>query len=237
MTRRVAVTGVGVVAPGGLGVPAFWDLLTAGRTATRGITLFDPAGFRSRIAAECDFDPLACGLSVADSERADRYVQFALVAAGRGGPRLRPRPGRGGPLADRGVAGHRGRRHHPAGARLRPGQRGRRALGRGPPRRPAPHLHRAFAPSALASEVAEQFGAHGPVQTVSTGCTSGLDAVGYAFHTIEEGRADVCIAGASDSPISPITVACFDAIKATSAEQRRPRARLPALRRPTATAS
>jgi minimal PKS ketosynthase (KS/KS alpha) len=54
------------------------------------------------------------------------------------------------------------------------------------------------------------------VQTVSTGCTSGLDAVGYAFHTIEEGRADVCIAGASDSPISPITMACFDAIKATS---------------------
>ncbi|WP_267488060.1 beta-ketoacyl synthase N-terminal-like domain-containing protein, partial [Streptomyces sp. DH12] len=61
-----------------------------------------------------------------------------------------------------------------------------------------------------------QFGARGPVQTVSTGCTSGLDAVGYAFHTVAEGRADVCIAGASDSPISPITVACFDAIKATS---------------------
>jgi minimal PKS ketosynthase (KS/KS alpha) len=64
--------------------------------------------------------------------------------------------------------------------------------------------------------VAERFDAYGPVQTVSTGCTSGLDAVGYAFHTIEEGRADVCIAGASDSPISPITMACFDAIKATS---------------------
>ena len=54
------------------------------------------------------------------------------------------------------------------------------------------------------------------MQTVSTGCTSGLDAVGYAFHTVQEGRADICIAGASDSPISPITMACFDAIKATS---------------------
>lgn len=79
-----------------------------------------------------------------------------------------------------------------------------------------PKLHMAFSPSTLASVVAEQFGAQGPVQTVSTGCTSGLDAVGYAFHTIEEGRADICIAGASDSPISPITMACFDAIKATS---------------------
>ncbi|MDX6312063.1 MAG: minimal ketosynthase alpha, partial [Streptomyces sp.] len=79
--RRVAVTGAGVVAPGGVGVPAFWELLTAGRTATRGITLFDPAGFRSRIAAECDFDPVAHGLTPADTERADRYVQFALAAA------------------------------------------------------------------------------------------------------------------------------------------------------------
>jgi minimal PKS ketosynthase (KS/KS alpha) len=82
--------------------------------------------------------------------------------------------------------------------------------------RAEPQLHRAFSPSTVASSVAERFGARGPVQTVSTGCTSGLDAVGYAFHTVQEGRADICIAGASDSPISPITMACFDAIKATS---------------------
>jgi minimal PKS ketosynthase (KS/KS alpha) len=81
MTRRVAVTGIGVVAPGGIGVPAFWDLLSDGRTATRGITLFDPQGLRSRIAAECDFDPLAHGLDIDVVERADRYIQFALVAA------------------------------------------------------------------------------------------------------------------------------------------------------------
>lgn len=83
MTRRVGVTGVGVVAPGGIGAPAFWDLLANGRTATRGITLFDPAGFRSRIAAECDFDPAAHGLDVDQVARSDRYVQFAMVAARR----------------------------------------------------------------------------------------------------------------------------------------------------------
>ncbi|MCZ0973799.1 beta-ketoacyl synthase N-terminal-like domain-containing protein, partial [Streptomyces albulus] len=81
MTRRVAVTGVGIVAPGGVGIPAFWDLLSAGRTATRGITLFDPTGFRSRIAAECDFDPAEHGLSEEQVAKSDRYVQFALVAA------------------------------------------------------------------------------------------------------------------------------------------------------------
>lgn len=70
MTRRVVVTGLGVVAPGGVGVPAFWDMLTAGRTATRNITLFDAERFRSRIAAECDFDPLAAWSDL----RADRTL-------------------------------------------------------------------------------------------------------------------------------------------------------------------
>ncbi|MET9578590.1 beta-ketoacyl-[acyl-carrier-protein] synthase family protein [Streptomyces massasporeus] len=215
MTRRVAVTGIGIVAPGGIGVPAFWNLLADGRTATRAITFFDPTGLRSRIAAECDFDPAAHGLDERETERSDRYIQFALVA---GEEAVRDSgldldaedPWRVGVSLGTAVGGttrlendyvlvsHRGRRwdvdHREAG----------------------PDLHRAFTPGSLASTVAERFGARGPVQTVSTGCTSGLDAVGYAFHTVEEGRADICIAGASDSPISPITMACFDAIKATS---------------------
>ena len=79
--RRAAITGIGVVAPGGNGTKAFWALLTSGMTATRGITLFDPAGFRSRIAAECDFDPAAEGLTAEETQRTDRCSQFALVCA------------------------------------------------------------------------------------------------------------------------------------------------------------
>ncbi|MYX34263.1 MULTISPECIES: beta-ketoacyl-[acyl-carrier-protein] synthase family protein [unclassified Streptomyces] len=215
MTRRVAVTGAGVVAPGGVGVPAFWELLTAGRTATRGITLFDPTGFRSRIAAEVDFDAAACGLTPRDVERADRYVQFALVAAAEAihdaGLELDEEdPWRVGVSLGTAVGGTTRLEHD----YIRVSERG--ARWDVDHRKAGAHLHRAFAPSALASEIAERHGARGPVQTVSTGCTSGLDAVGYAFQTIEEGRADIVIAGASDSPISPITVACFDAIKATS---------------------
>ncbi|MER6615964.1 beta-ketoacyl-[acyl-carrier-protein] synthase family protein [Streptomyces xantholiticus] len=216
MTRRVAVTGVGIVAPGGVGAPAFWDLLSSGRTATRGITLFDPTGFRSRIAAEVDFDPQAHGLGAADAQRADRYVQFALVAAREamadaGLEAATLDPWRTAVSMGTAVGGTtRLERDY-----VKVSSRGRRwDVDHS---EAAPHLHRAFSPSALASEVAEEAGVHGPVQTVSTGCTSGLDAIGYAFQAIEEGRADVCIAGASDSPISPITVACFDAIKATSA--------------------
>ncbi|MEU2299821.1 beta-ketoacyl-[acyl-carrier-protein] synthase family protein [Streptomyces antibioticus] len=213
--RRVAVTGIGIVAPGGIGGPAFWDLLASGRTATRGITFFDPAGLRSRIAAECDFDPAAHGLDAEQSARNDRYIQFALVAGAEavqdaGLDLARENPWRIGVSLGTAVGGTTRLEHDyvlvsHGGTRWDVDER-----------RAEPHLHRAFAPSTLASTVAEHFGAGGPVQTVSTGCTSGLDAVGYAFHTVEEGRADICIAGASDSPISPITMACFDAIKATS---------------------
>ncbi|MDJ0345169.1 beta-ketoacyl-[acyl-carrier-protein] synthase family protein [Streptomyces sp. H10-C2] len=215
MIRRVAVTGLGVVAPGGIGVRAFWDLLTAGRTATRGITLFDPTGFRSRIAAECDFDAMACGLDPVRAERSDRYVQFALAAAGEAvrdsGLDLRTQDTwRVGVSLGSAVGGTTRLEHDYVGVS---GSGDRWEVD---PRRAGPHLHRAFSPSALASEVAEDLGANGPVQTVSTGCTSGLDAVGHAFHAIEEGKADIVVAGAADSPISPITVACFDAIKATS---------------------
>ncbi|MFG2333947.1 beta-ketoacyl-[acyl-carrier-protein] synthase family protein [Streptomyces sp. NPDC048604] len=219
MTRRVAVTGVGVVAPGGTGAAAFWDLLAAGRTATRGITLFDPAGLRSRIAAECDFDPREHGLDPDLCEHADRYIQFAVVAAHEAvrdsGLDTSLDSGRQDPWR---VAVSLG---SAVGGTTRLEHDYVQVSGRGSRwdvdhRAADPQLHLAFSPSTLASTVAEQFGARGPVQTVSTGCTSGLDAVGYAYHTIEEGRADVCIAGASDSPISPITMACFDAIKATS---------------------
>ncbi len=215
MSRRVAVTGLGVVAPGGIGVPAFWDLLTAGRTATRGITLFDPEGFRSRIAAECDFDPAAAGLTAEQAERCDRYVQFALTAAREavrdsGLDMGAEDPWRIGASLGSAVGGTTRLEHDYVKVSASGGRWDVTHEEAGP------HLHRAFQPSALGAEVAADLGAHGPVQTVSTGCTSGLDAVGHAFHLIQEGRADVIVAGAADSPISPITVACFDAIKATS---------------------
>ncbi|MFF7238377.1 beta-ketoacyl-[acyl-carrier-protein] synthase family protein [Streptomyces collinus] len=215
MTRRVAVTGIGIVAPGGIGVPAFWDLLADGRTATRGITFFDPAGLRSRIAAECDFDPAAHGLDAEQVARADRYIQFALVAGDEavrdsGLDLASEDPWRIAVSLGTAVGGTT-RLEHDYVLVSQGGQRWDVDH-----REAEAHLHRAFSPSTVASAVAERFGAQGPVQTVSTGCTSGLDAVGYAFHTVEEGRADICIAGASDSPISPITMACFDAIKATS---------------------
>ena len=79
-----------------------------------------------------------------------------------------------------------------------------------------PFLFQALMPSSLASEVALKFGAQGPSTVISTGCTSGIDAIGYGHQLIQDGEADIVIAGASESGISPISMACFDPIKATS---------------------
>ncbi|MGI5171054.1 beta-ketoacyl-[acyl-carrier-protein] synthase family protein [Spirillospora sp. CA-253888] len=215
MSRRSVITGIGAVAPGGVGRDAYWDLLASGRTATRTISLFDASGFRSRVAAECDFDPVAAGLTAREARRMDRAAQFAVVAAREAiaDSGLDPAahdPARIGAAIGSAVGCTMGLEEEYAV--LSDGGRDwlvDHAYG-------VPHLYGYMVPSTLAAEVAWAAGAEGPVALVSTGCTSGLDAVGHGVQLIEEGTADVVIAGATDAPLSPITSACFDAIKATT---------------------
>ncbi|GHF22101.1 beta-ketoacyl-[acyl-carrier-protein] synthase family protein [Streptomyces morookaense] len=215
MSRRVVITGIGAVVPGAVGREAFWRLLSEGRTATRRITLFDPAPFRSQVAAEVDFDTAAAGLEPRQVRRMDRAACFAVVSAREAvrdsgldlaalpPERLAVSIGSAvgctmGLEEEYVVLSDRGRKwlvDHEYGV---------------------PHLYGYMVPSTLAAEVAWEVGAEGPVALVSTGCTSGLDSIGHAVQLIEEGTADVAVAGATDAPLSPITSACFDAIKATT---------------------
>ncbi|MFJ9008901.1 beta-ketoacyl-[acyl-carrier-protein] synthase family protein [Streptomyces canus] len=218
--RRVVITGIGVVSPGGIGRKQYWELLTSGRTATRTITLFDASPFRSRIAAECDFDPIAAGLTRRQIRQWDRTTQFAVVAGKEA-------------LEDSGVLGQ----SDPCRTGVMMGtacgstmsldseyalvsDEGKSWLvdefhG-------SPYLYDYFVPSSMAAELAWIAEAEGPVGVVSTGCTSGIDVLGHAADLIREGHADVITTGASDAAISPITVACFDAIKATTARNDSP---------------
>ncbi|GAA0707195.1 beta-ketoacyl-[acyl-carrier-protein] synthase family protein [Dactylosporangium roseum] len=214
-SRQVAITGIGVVAPGGTGRKAFWGLMASGQTATRTITFFDPSPFRSRMAAEVDFDPEQHGLTPREIRRMDRAAQFAVVSARESladsGLELdRLDPGRIGVSVGTAVGGTTTLEQE----YLVLSNKGREWTV--DPRYLSPHMYDAFVPSSLATEVAWTAGAEGPAAVVSTGCTSGLDAVGYARDLIAEGTADVMLAGATDTPISPMAVACFDAIKATS---------------------
>jgi minimal PKS ketosynthase (KS/KS alpha) len=213
--RRTAITGIGVVAPGGVTRESFWDQITSGRTATRGITFFDASGFRSQIAAEADFDPLAAGLDEHEKRRQDRYIQFATASAieattdsgldldsldrERVGVCLGSAVGGTVVLEDGYVA---------------VSNHGQEWLV--DPEYAPPFLYQGLVPSSLASEVALRFKTHGPAVVISTGCTSGVDAIGYGHQMIQDGEADIVISGAAESPVSPISMACFDPIKATS---------------------
>jgi minimal PKS ketosynthase (KS/KS alpha) len=213
--RRTAITGIGVVAPGGLTREDFWEEITAGRTATGKITAFDPSGFRSQIAAEADFDPLAAGLEEHERVRQDRYVQFATAA----GLEAREDSGLDLEAVDRDRMGVSLGSAVGGTVVLEDGfvavsNRGKEWLV--DPEYSPPFLYQGLIPSSLASEVALKFGAHGPAVVISTGCTSGIDAIGYGHQMIQDGEADIVISGASESPVSPISMACFDPIKATS---------------------
>lgn len=213
--RRTVVTGIGVVAPGGTSRDAFWEAITNGRTATRRTTLFDPEPFRAQIAAEVDWDPAAAGLEPDQIERMDRYVQFAMVAAVEAledseldlDAEDRERIGVTMGSAVGGTT-------YLENEYVRLSDNGQLWLV--DPEDATPWVYHALVPSTLAGELAARYATHGPAMVVSTGCTSGIDALGYGHHLIQDGEADIVIAGAAESPVSPISVACFDSIRATS---------------------
>ncbi|MFF3436886.1 beta-ketoacyl-[acyl-carrier-protein] synthase family protein [Streptosporangium sp. NPDC002721] len=221
--RRVVVTGIGVIAPGGVGREEFWNRIVDGKPAVRRITAFDPSPFRSQIAAEVDFDPAACGLTPREVRRMDRFTQLAVACADeavadsgldlgaadpeRAGVSLGSAVGATITLEEEYVvASDRGRDWEVDHRHLKP------------------FVYQALVPSSAAAELAVRFGVNGPAAVVSTGCTSGIDAIGRAYRLVQDGEADVMITGASDAPISPITVACFDAIRATSPDNGEPEA-------------
>lgn len=215
MSRRAVITGVGAVAPGGIGKKAFWKLLAEGRSATRLITHFDASAYQSRMAGECDFDPVREGLDPQEIRRLDRAAQFGVVATreamldsnlefdqldpGRLGVSLGTAVGCTTSLEREFIVGSDSGKNWEVDQTYT-----------------IPHLYDYFTPSSMAVEIAWVAGAEGPATVVSTGCTSGLDAVGYAAELIVEGSADVMVAGGTEAPLSPITVVCFDVIRASS---------------------
>ena len=219
--RRAVITGIGVQAPQANGRDAFWDLLSNGRSATRRITAFDPEPHRCHVAAEIDFAPSAAGLDPHLIATTDRATQLALVATIEA-------------LTDSGLTidEHIAPRTSVAlgsavGATTTLEQQYAVLSDNGQtwaldPTRAAEHLFSSFLPSSIASTVAAQTGAQGPVAVISNGCTSGIDSVGYAMELIQDGDADIVITGAADAPISPITLTCFDVIQATSSRNDTP---------------
>ena len=208
-TRRVVVTGLGVLSPVGNTVDEFWSALLQGRSGIGPITKFDTAGYPTRIAGEVrNFDPLNF-VDKKDARRLDPYLQYAVAASALAVQDAaletsKVDASRFGVLIGSGIGGIttllESHRH---------------LLEKGPDR-VSPFFIPMLIVNMASGLVSMRFGAKGPNSSVVTACATGNHAIGDSFEILQRGDADVMIAGGSEAIIIPLTIAGFCSMKAVS---------------------
>jgi len=215
LTRRVVVTGVGLVSSLGIGTEVNWQALCEGRSGIGPITRFDATLFSTKIAGEVKgFDPLQF-VEKKDVKKMDVFIQYALAASqfavDDAGLKVTPaNAGRVGVFIASGIGGF---------ATI---EREHQALLEGGPRKISPF----FIPSCIinlaSGQVSIRFGAKGPNSATCTACSASAHAVGDAFEMIRRGDADAMIVGGSEAAITPMGVGGFAAMRALSTRNDEP---------------
>jgi 3-oxoacyl-[acyl-carrier-protein] synthase II len=208
-TRRVAVTGLGVVSPVGNDRGSFWRALVAGQSGIRTISAFDADQLPSRVAGEVrDFDADAL-LGKRDVRKMDRSVQFAAAAAAEA-------------IADARLPEDREARDR-IGVIVATGfgsvatmlDIDRQIRGQGP-RHVSPFGVPKMMENGAAATISLRHGLHGPSCVVSSACASTNDAIGEAFRAIAYGDADAMVTGGTEAAITELIVGGFCSEKALS---------------------
>ncbi|MBM4038728.1 MAG: beta-ketoacyl-ACP synthase II [Planctomycetes bacterium] len=207
--RRVVVTGLGAVAPNGVGVAAFWQATLEARSGISAITAFDASPFDSRIAGQVKgLDPLAF-LPPQVARKVDRFVHLGIGAASEA-------------LKDSGLDLEREDRTR-VGCILGSGLGGLLfheeqivvGYGKGLPRLNPLCVSR-ITPNAVASHVAIHYGLLGPNLVISTACASGTHGIGESFRKVQHGEADVMVTGGAEAPLTPFNFGAYAAMKVLS---------------------
>jgi len=207
--QRVVVTGLGVVAPVGNTLEAYWEALLAGKNGIGKITQFDPTSHGSQIAGEVKgFDPHEY-LERKQAKRMDRFAQFALAASlqALSDAKLEINDlnaDQVGVMIGTGIGGIKVLEDQQAVY-----------LNRGPSRC-SPFMVPMMIANMAAGLTAIHVGAKGPNSCPVTACAAGSNAVGDAFRIIQRGDAQAMICGGTEAAITPLTVAGFAAAKALS---------------------
>jgi len=205
---RVAVTGIGVVSPLGIGREEMWRSVEEGRSGAGLITLFDASDLPVRMACEAHgFEPTDF-MDRRAARRMDRYAQFAvasakLAVADAGLPIDRDGEGIGAIIANGGSGATSREEQHIA------------LLERGVDR-VSPFAIPLSVANMGAGQVSMELGLHGPVTAVSTACAAGTDAIGTALDILRRGDARAMLAGGADTLVTPYFVAGFDAMRVLS---------------------
>jgi len=215
LTRRVVVTGVGLVSAVGVGTDATWQNLLAGKSGAAPITHFDTTGFAVTFAAEVKgFDPLQF-IEKKELKKMGLFIQFALAATqfALDYAQLRIAPeiaNRTGVYIGSGIGG------------FDVIEREHTALLQGGPRKISPFFIPAAIVNLAAGFVSIRWGAKGPNCATCTACSSSAHAVGDSYKLIERDAADVMICGGAEAAITPLGVGGFAAMRALSTRNEEP---------------
>jgi 3-oxoacyl-[acyl-carrier-protein] synthase II len=209
MSRRVVVTGLGVVSPVGKDVNTFWDSLCSGKSGISRIESFDTTNYPSKIAGEIKDIDFSGVVEPKEINRTDRNILFALFAAEQvirdSGLDLNTEDlARIGTIIGSGIGGLKTLEIEHA-----------KLLSRGPGR-VSPFLVPMMITDMAAGRVSIKYGFKGPNFCVVSACASASHSLGEAFLGIKAGMMDVAIAGGSESGITPLSFAGFCSMKALS---------------------
>lgn len=209
MSRRVVITGLGLVTPLGIGVDETWTALCKGQSGISEITRFDASGFDTKIAGEVkNFHPKDF-LSKKEAKRTQLFIAYAVAASrmaleNSGLTIDKTNENRIGVLTGCGLGG------------LELLEKTTVALQKKGPQRVTPFYIPMIIGNMAPGMISIYLGAKGPNSSIATACASGTHAVGDAFKIIKRGAADAMIAGGVESVITPTCIAGFNAMKALS---------------------
>ncbi|HEY7479456.1 MAG TPA: beta-ketoacyl-ACP synthase II [Gemmatimonadales bacterium] len=208
MTRRVVVTGLGLVTPVGNDVESTWSALLAGTPGAAPIKKFDPSALSVRFACEVKgFDPLQY-MDKKEARRYDLFAQFALAASHQAvtqaGLERVPSADRIGVVIGSGIGGMQ---TYEDNCKI--------FLTKGPDR-VSPFFVPMFIPDIAAGLVSIRYGLKGPNFATVSACASSAHAIGESFNLIRHGFADAMVTGGAEASITGLTVAAFANMKALS---------------------
>jgi 3-oxoacyl-[acyl-carrier-protein] synthase II len=215
LSRRVVITGVGLLTPLGIGTETSWEGLRAGRSGIGPITQFDATAFSCRIAGEVKgFDP-AHYIEKKEIKKMGRFIQFAIAASecalsSSGFQITAENAERAGVYIGSGIGG------------FEVIEREHQILLEHGPRRISPFFIPATIINLASGQVSIRCGAKGPNSATATACTTSAHSIGDSFRIIQHGDADVMICGGTEACITPMGIGGFAAMRALSTRNEEP---------------
>jgi len=213
MTRRVVITGLGIVSPLGLSKEENLQSLKQGRSGISKITLFDASNFASQIAGEVkNFDPHNY-LDPKEAKRMDRFIHFALAAtqeAWRSSNLSGFNPSEAGCILGVGIGG------------LEYWERYHSILIKEGPKKISPFLIPAMISNLASGYVSIKYHLKGLSYAIASACASSAHAIGEAYRYIKDGYIKIAVAGGAEAAITPLGVGGFAAMRALSCRNDEP---------------